>query len=341
MSWKNATVAVGLVFALAISASAAADIKDVMRCQKKFARAGANFAGRTIKATLRCTNAISLCQIQCEQGVFGPACGVNPPPCCDPDDPNSNETFGFCMMKAAATCDKMTAKIAAYEFNKQSTIFNACIDLTTEELCGAEMPGLNYAILSAGCQALDPNFTCTLPNLINCVGGPMEHALANQISSLLDARAAEAISTLNLGADYPGIPGGRMMKGDVAAGTVDIWAISGVAGEELTAKVDRRRDTSDDASDMQPTLLLLDQDGLTPLADTNMVEHKCGIMSTCGGICPQFTRRLPFNGTFYIAVGAMTGEGCSGGKYKLVVRSTSGTRPTLVADDIQPGTFSR
>ena len=50
--------------------SASAGITELKRCQTKFARAGARFANQSIKSALKCSNEISQCLIQCDQGVF-------------------------------------------------------------------------------------------------------------------------------------------------------------------------------------------------------------------------------------------------------------------------------
>jgi len=321
------------------AASAAADIKEVAKCQKEFAVAGANFAKRVIKANLKCTTGISLCQIQCELGVFGPPCSTDPPPCCDPDDVGSNATFGACMAKADETCIRQAGNIDNWEIQKQVAIINACNRVTTEELCGAETPGLNYKVLAAGCAEINPGFTCSLWDLIDCVGGPLERQLADQITALLDARAGDAISVLGLEDRFPGIPRERKVRDAAGAGKVDVWAIDGLAGEEFSVRVDTRNDDGDGTTGLQPVLSLLDRDGQTPVDDTKMREAVCPVTSTCGDTCPLFTRRLPFSGRFYITVGAQDRLGCTGGKYKLVVRSPRGSRPTLVADDVPPGTF--
>src|SRR5215469_7919878 len=78
------------------------------------------------------------------------------------------------MAEANAECDEQNAKIALYETQKQTKITNACSALTTEELRGANDDGLNFATLNAGCLALDPNYTCSLQGLMNCVGGPLQ-----------------------------------------------------------------------------------------------------------------------------------------------------------------------
>ena len=330
---------------LMVAASAAADIlegaeiKEVAKCQKGFAVAGANFAKRVIRANLKCTTAISLCQVQCEFGVFGPPCSANPPPCCDPDDLGSNATFAACMGRADGTCMRQAANIDNWEASKQINIVNACSLVTTEELCGAETPGLNFRVLATGCAELNPGFTCSLWDVIDCVGGPLERQLADQITALLDPRAGDAISMLGLEDRFPGIPRERKVRDTVAAGTLDVWAVDGLAGEEFSVRVDTRNDDGDGTTGLQPLLSLLDRDGETRVDDTKILEEACPVASTCGGTCPLFTRRLPFSGTFYISVGAQDGVGCTGGKYKLVVRSPRGSRPTLVADDVPPGTF--
>jgi hypothetical protein len=54
------------------------------------------------------------------------------------------------------------------------------------------------------------------------------------------------------------------------------------------------------------------------------------------GVVRAFTRSLPFNGTYYIEVGAVPASTCGGGLYRLLVTSPGGTTPTLVQDDITP-----
>jgi len=68
-------------------------IKEVVKCQRKFALAGANFARRVIRANLKCTTAISMCQMQCEIGVLGPLCSSDPPERYDPGEVGSNAAF--------------------------------------------------------------------------------------------------------------------------------------------------------------------------------------------------------------------------------------------------------
>jgi hypothetical protein len=95
------------LFVLAFTASAHGDPLDANRlltCQKQIASQGARFAKVTLKNALRCTNEIVECQINCEEGVYGPSCEEDPPPCCDPDDPGSNPSFGTCMSKAEDYC---------------------------------------------------------------------------------------------------------------------------------------------------------------------------------------------------------------------------------------------
>ena len=335
----NSVGTIIVLLVLMVAVSAVANIKEVAKCQKQFAVAGANFAKRVIRANLKCTTGISVCQIQCELGVFGPPCSANPPPCCDPDDLGSNATFAACMGRADGTCMRQAGNIDNWEASKQISIVDACSRVTTEELCGAETPGLNFRVVATGCAELNPGFTCSLWDVIDCVGGPLERQLADQITALLDPRAGDAISVLGLEDRFPGIPRERKVRGTVGAGTVDVWAIDGLAGEEFSVSVDTRIDNGDGSTGLQPVLSLLDRDGETRVDDTKIREEACAVTSTCGGTCPLFTRRLPFSGTFYISVGAQDGIGCTGGKYKLVVRSPRGSRPTLVADDVPPGTF--
>ncbi|MFQ5513482.1 MAG: hypothetical protein ACE5FG_03525 [Myxococcota bacterium] len=328
-----------IALALALPISAGADIKDLVRCQKRFASAGARFANRSIKLALKCTNAISSCQIQCEQGVFGPPCSVPPEPgCCDVNDPNSNAAYSGCLDQAGVTCAEQTARIADEEVRKQQKIINACDDLTSEELCGAQAVGLNFAALDAGCLALDPNYTCTLNNLIDCVGGTLERVLTDQVTSLLDPRAPEGIAELGIGSSFPGIPVARKVREDLPSARVDVWSFSGSAGELVSVRVKPIDDDADGVATLQPSLTLIDLDGVTPLGDTTIETATCPIPTVCGGGCPRFQRHLPFSGTFFLAIEASVALGCGGGPYRLIVTSESGGVPVLVADDVDPST---
>jgi len=97
-----------LVLALAVPARA--ELADVAKCQKGFAREGAKFALRVLRSNLRCTDGISECQIECELGQFGASCETSPPPCCDPDDTGSNAEFADCMDSAQADCDQIIVR---------------------------------------------------------------------------------------------------------------------------------------------------------------------------------------------------------------------------------------
>jgi hypothetical protein len=327
----------GLVVALAlcIPLTASAGVLDVTRCQKKFARYGARYAWQAVKSALRCTNEISECQIQCEQGVFGPPCSSNPPPCCDPEDPNSNEAFGQCMDEAQEVCDEQAIWIAGQEVRKQERIVHACEDLTTEELCSSEATGLNFATLNAGCLALDPGYVCNLQNLITCVGGPLEQVLSHQIAALLDPRAPEAIAALDLHEKFPGIPVARKVKQEVADGKVDLWSVTGQAGDEIRAMV-RTVDDGDGTASLAPALTLLGTDGQTPVGETTVINAPCPVPPECGGGCPQLQRRLPFSGTYLLAVGSSGTPGCGEGRYRMVVMTPGGALPSLVSDDVDP-----
>jgi len=309
------------------------EVQTVARCQKQFAGAGAKFAEKVIRATLKCTNAVIECQVQCDYGVFGPSCDTSPPPCCDSDDPGSNVAFGECMDEADQECADQNAKIALFETQKQAKITNACSALTQEQLCGANGDGLNFATLNAGCQALIPGYTCNLSNLLDCVGGPMQRSLAEQISGLLDPRAPDAVAALGLHGVFSGLAVTRKVKEDVPAGKVDVWAITGQAGDDIAVRVKTRDDNGNGTSNLHPTLTLLGSD-LTAVADTNVRNVSCTVPNGCGAPCQAFVRSLPFNGTYYVAVRAVSGGGCTGGGYRLVVTSPDGVTPTLVQDDI-------
>jgi hypothetical protein len=306
----------------------------IASCQKRIASAGARFAMQVIKNTLKCTNEVAECQIECDYGAFGPSCDTSPPPCCDSDDPNSTPGFTACMADADQTCSEMEAKIAKQEATKQLKIIAACTPLTPDELCGAQGEGLNFATLNAGCLALNPGYTCNITNLIACVGGPLQRQLTDQISGLLDARAGEAVAALNLQSVFPGIPIARKVKGQVAPNKMDVWAITGAAGDQVRVRVVTRDDNGNGSSNLDPDLVLLGSDGTTPIADTNVKNPQCGVTSVCGATCPTFNRSLPFSGSFYLAVKAHSSGGCTGGRYRLVVVSPGGGIPNLVSDDV-------
>jgi hypothetical protein len=325
-----------LLLVVLAPAAGRADITDVARCQRAFAREGARFATRVINSTLKCTIAVADCQVQCEEGVFGPPCDSNPPPCCDSDDPNSNAGFAECLEDAGRVCDSETAKQALYEQSKQDNITRKCEDLSQSELCGAQTDGLNFGLLNAGCLALDPNYVCTLPNLINCVGGPLEHALLDQVSALLHPRATDAAAVVGLQSSFPDLPVARKVKGQVAEGKVDVWAINGVAGDEVVVRVGTKDDNGNGSSNLHPLLTLLDTDRSTPIADTTVRNVPCNVPNVCGSSCQLFRRHLPFTRTYHLAVRAASGDSCGDGKYRLVVISPSGAVPSLVLDDATP-----
>lgn len=316
------------------AAQAGADIDDIARCQRRFAREGARFAQRAIKATLTCTLAISECQVLCEEGVFGPPCDSNPPPCCDPNDRTSNSSFEACMIGADHTCAVQNDKIAQFEAQKVKNITASCSLLTTDELCGAQAEGLNFATLNAGCQAIDPNYTCSLTNLINCVGGPLERQHIDQISMLLHPRASEAVATAGVENYFPDLPISRRVKEDVPAGKADVWSFSGQAGDEVIVRVKTGDDNGNNTSNLRPLMAVIDSDGATLLADTSIKSAGCGVPNVCGSSCPTAKRRLPFSRTYFVAVKAGATAPCTGGKYKLVLVSPTGVVPTLVADDV-------
>jgi len=243
------------------------------------------------------------------------------------------------MDAAQVVCATQNTKIAQYESTKQIRMTAGCIALSTEQLCGASANGLNFAALNAGCLALNPGYTCNLQNLINCVGGPLERSLLDQISATLAPTAPDAIAALNLQALFPDLPVTRKARGDLSAGRVDVWTITGHAGDEIVVRVKTRDDspTPDNTSTLEPELLLLRPPDLTtPVADTNVKSVPCAVPNTCGKLCPLLKRRLPFDGTFAIAVHAATASGCGDGKYTLIVTSPNGTVPTLLTIPVAP-----
>lgn len=312
------------------------EVQQVARCQRAIAAAGASFAMKNIRAVLKCTNGVAECQIQCDYGVFGPSCNSSGPPCCDSDDPGSNAAFGECMADADANCTSQDEHIAAYEAAKQQKITTSCSSLSTDQLCGANGEGLNFALLSAGCQALDPNWVCGLPGILSCVGGPMQQNLADQISTLLDPRAPEAVTALGIQNRFEGIPSTRKAKEDVPAGKADVFAITGHAGDEIVVRVKTTDDTGSGTSTLRPILQLLNTDMTSPVANTDVRQVPCAVTNVCGSTCPIFRRVLPYDGTFFIAVAGGGGGSCTGGAYRLIVTSPTGAVPTLVADDVNP-----
>jgi len=339
MSQKARTASLVAIAILALVAAtlARADIRDQAKCQQRIASQGARYAQRVIRSTLKCTDAVSSCQIQCDEGEFGPPCDPDPQAgCCDSDDPASNAPFGDCMTRAQQTCDDESAKMAKFELSKQASITSACSALTTDELCGSQAEGLNFETLNAGCLALNPSYVCNLANMVQCVGGPLERALLDQISATLDPRAGDAVAALNLKGIFPDIPVTRKVKGTVPAGKADVWSITGQAGDQIIVRVRTGDDTGAHASTLHPGLALLGTDASTPVAHVTVRSIGCGVDNVCGSTCPLFKRALPDDGTFNIAVTGIGGGGCTGGKYKLVVTSPSGSIPQLVADDVDP-----
>ena len=313
------------------------EVNQVARCQRAIAGAGARLAQKTIRATLKCTNKVVECQVQCDYGVFGPPCGTNPPPCCDPDDPGSNVAFGACMEDADEECTSQNAKIGVFETQKQAKITIGCADLTTEQLCGAQGDGLSFALLNAGCLALDPGYTCSLQGFLDCVGGPLQRRLTEQMVSLLDPRASDAAGSLpSVHALFTGLPVSRKVREDLPVGKVDLWTFTGQAGDDVVVRVKTKDDNGDGTSDLEPQLVLLSSDLSTPVADTSVKQVPCSVPNVCGRPCPQFKRTLPFNGTYGLVVRAAGSNGCTGGDYRLIVVTPNGSLPQLVADDVNP-----
>jgi hypothetical protein len=323
---------VALVTALAPVAvfplDARADLTDVLRCQRRIAGAGAAFARTTISAAVNCAAATAECQIQCEQGVFGLPC--------DPDDTGSNAGFAACMAEAEDYCNQQAVKVDNAEFRKRNRIILACADLTLDELCGGETPGLNFAALDAGCQALDPNYQCSLEGIVECVGGPLEQELANEIGTLLGPRAPEGMALLNLQHRFPGIPIARKVVEQLPAGRIDVWSLTGEAGDLVSVSLATTNDDGNGNSGLDAALTVLAADAQTPLGSTSVAIGTCPVPTLCGAGCPKLKRRLPFDGTFFLAVSAQPSPGCAGGQYRLTVTTRGGMVPILVGNDLDP-----
>ena len=308
------------------------DIAPLLKCQTRIAKQGARYANKVIKSTLKCTSEIVECQVNCDEGVYGPSCIGNPPPCCDSDDRMSNASFDECMDDADFTCSKEDGKIASAELRKRDSIFDGCADLTTEQLCGAETPGLNFITMNAGCEALIPGYVCGLLPMLDCVGGPLEQDLAEKIGGLLSPRSGEALAAVG-STGFAGIARTHKFKDSLPSGKVDIWSIDGTADEEIRVRVK----TTDDAgglSTLHPVLTYVASDGSTAVANTNVLTVPCSTANTCGEECPMFKRRFPFTGTFFLEVKAETTAGCGGGSYQLVVTTEGASAPVLAFDNI-------
>ncbi|MBM4242820.1 MAG: hypothetical protein FJ148_03260 [Deltaproteobacteria bacterium] len=238
------------------------------------------------------------------------------------------------MAEADEECDKQDLNIAKAELAKQNKIIGACFDLSTEQLCGGSGTGLNMDILSAGCLALDPGYECSLAGFLNCVGGPLQRQLTGQISSLLDPRASESLAALGLQGQFPGVPVTRKRNEDLpAANRMDVWSFTPQAGDEVVVRVNTR-DDGGNLSTLAPLVTLVGGALTTPVVDTSLGTRDCPVPSACGAQCPTFRRTVPFTGTCGLMVRSGSVPGCAGGKYRLVVTSTGGGTPTLVADDV-------
>lgn len=174
-----------LVTALCIPISASADMLDIIRCQKAFAKAGTYFATRAINAELKCLSQVALCELQCDVGFFGE---------CTSSQPSSNPVYEECLRASDSFCEAQEVKVDNAEVRKQRRIYNACNRLSHEEICGGAMlPGLSFRVLDAGCQELYPGYECSLLSLLECVGGVREQRLTERISELLNPRGAAAL----------------------------------------------------------------------------------------------------------------------------------------------------
>src|SRR5262249_33655575 len=140
----------------------------------------------------------------------------------------------------------------------------------------------------------------------------------------------------NLHSKFPDIPITRKVRDMVPAGKVDVWAITGSAGDQILARIRTGDDTGSDTSTLHPGLTLFQSDGTTQVASTSVRTVDCAVANVCGSSCPLVKRTLPFDGTFYLAVSGISDGGCTGGKYKLVVTSPGGSVPQLVRDDVDP-----
>lgn len=338
MSFRTCVLAISTALLLAPppTAHADADLRDLLACQKAIARAGARFAYTVVTRTLKCTNATVECQVKCENGVYGPVCGDNPPPCCDPDVPGSNPSFQECMDDAEQTCEDENAKIEVAELRKRAKIEGSCQPLSAEQLCGtASTPGLNFAALKAGCEELIPGWTCSLTGIADCAGGPMQQLLGEEIGGILDPRSSEALAVAGVNTRFRGISRSVKLDETLPVGRVDVWSLAGTADQKIRVRVDTRNDGST-TNNLGPTLTFVGSDGSTPVASTNVLPTECSADSACSQPCAIFKRRFPSNDTFYLVVGSSNAAGCSAGTYRLVVTTDSPAAPTLLFDDVMP-----
>ena len=340
-------IAVALVLSIAqLPVTAHADVAHLASCQKKINAEGAKFAQKTIKSTLKCTAASDQCLINCEAGLYGPVCDDQglPAGCCDAENPASNSDFQTCLAQAQAVCDAEAAKIVRWELDKQTHITSSCAPplVSANEICNTNTPGLHFATVSAGCQAIIPGWVCNgLDSILQCVGGPLEKRLADQISGLLDPRGADSIPLLQptTAAALGGFPIAQRKKGTLTGVLrADIWRIDGlIEGDVLTVRVETRDDTGLGQATILPRLVFLDSAGpsFPAVADTNIRAQTCDVPTTCGGTCPVFKRAVPRSGSFYLAVTSDTSLGCGGvGRYKLIVTAVGGVTPVLVGDEV-------
>jgi hypothetical protein len=324
----GSTIVLAALAVVVLPLEAGADLTDILRCQKRIAGAGAAFARTTITSAVNCAAATAECQIQCEQGVFGFPC--------DPDDEGSNAGFAACLAEAEDYCNQQALKVDNAEIRKRTRIILACDDLTLEELCGSETPGLNFAALDAGCQALDPNYQCSLDGVVECVGGPLEQELANEIGTLLAPRAPEGMALLNLQHRFPGVPIARKVLELLPAGKIDVWSLTGQVGDLVSVSLATGNDDGNGNSALDAALTVLASDGETPLGSTSVAIGNCPVPTICGAGCPKLKRRLPFDGTFFLAVAAQPSPGCAGGQYRLTITTRTGIVPILVGNDLDP-----
>jgi hypothetical protein len=342
----------GVVLGLPLFAAAQTDITHLAACQRRISGEGAKFAEKTINSELKCTQATDACVIDCENGLFGPVCGDPPtPPCCNPDDPNNppNTDFQNCLAGAQATCNIETAKMALWEQQKQDKILAACSPpkVLASSVCSTNTPGFHFATLAAGCQVEIPGWQCNgINDILTCVGGPLERQLVDQISGLLDPRAADALALLpaSIRAQFTNVPLSQRVKGALtAAGQYDVWSLPGLdEGDPLMARVETRDDTGTNQAFTQPSLVLLVAVGsdYAIVPGTTIGPQSCDVPNTCAQPCPIFKRTVPFSGTFYLAVTPNTASGCGpAGKYKLIVTTIGGVVPQLVGQDV-PITFT-
>src|SRR5439155_2859756 len=82
------------------------------------------------------------------------------------------------------------------------------------------------------------------------------------------------LTVSNLQSHFPDIPVTRKVRNMVPAGKVDVWSVTGHAGDQILARVRTGDDTGTDMSTLHPGLTLLQSDGSTPVTSTQRPHRR-------------------------------------------------------------------